>query len=76
MNSLQSKNIKIVWRRNAGDNEPTLDTYMWVNGKPTDNLISPCSGCYYVYFNNRQIGVADSLKEAKLMLLTAGGYEG
>ena len=66
---------KIVWKRDSGDHEETYDSYMWINGEPTENLVSPCSGVYFAYFNNKEIGMADSLKEAKEMILIAGGYK-
>lgn len=66
--------MKITWKRDSGDHQETYDSYMWINGKPTDNCISPCSGVYYAYLNNRQIGMADSAKEAKEMIMIAGGY--
>lgn len=62
--------LNIKWRKD-GD-----DTYMVVNGKETDNLVCHWSGIYSAYLNNKEIGMADTLKEAKEMILLAGGYLG
>ena len=66
--------MKITWKKDSGDHEETYDTYMWVDGKPTQNCVSPCSGIYFAYLNDREIGMADTCKEAKQMILEEGGY--
>ena len=57
------KNLK--WKRDYGDGEQTDDFVLWVNGKPTDNVISGWRGCWYGYINNQEIGMFESVKEAK-----------
>ena len=61
--------MKITWKRDG------LDLVMFVNGVETFNVISPASGYYAVYFNNELIGIADTIKEAKVMILICGGYK-
>lgn len=45
-------------------------------GLETNNMIFNDDGTYNVYFNSRTIGKARTLKEAKQMILLAGGYLG
>ena len=56
---------KKVWRKSYGDGECTDDSVLWINGKPTKNIVSPCSGCFFAYCDNKEIGVYDSRKNAK-----------
>lgn len=45
-------------------------------GLETNNMIFNDDGTYNAYFNSRTIGKARTLKEAKQMILLAGGYLG
>ena len=60
---------KISWRRNSGDDIETYDSYLWIDGEPTDHLVSQASGVYYGYINDKEFGMFDSLKEAKQAIL-------
>lgn len=69
------KKEKLVWKHDSGDHEETYDWYLWINGKPTENLISQWSGIYSYYEDGVEIGIADTLREAKQLLLEELGYE-
>lgn len=57
--------MKLNWKHNYGDNEPTYDWVLWINGKPTQHCISQTSGIFYCYIDDTQKYMAESLKEAK-----------
>lgn len=57
------------WKHDSGDHEETYDWYLWIDGKPTNHCISQASGVYYIYINNKERGMRDTLKEAKLQLI-------
>lgn len=61
--------MKKQWKRNYGDNEPTLDSVLWINGSPTTSSVSQYGGVYIAYANNKKIGMYDTLKEAKESIL-------
>lgn len=61
--------LRLAWKHNAGDGELTYDWYLWVNGKPTNHLISQWSGIYSYYEDGVEIGMTDTLKDAKSLLL-------
>ena len=63
---------KMRWRKKygeAGEEQETDDSVLWINGKATDNLVSPWSGVFSAYYHGIEIGVYDSRKEAKLAVL-------
>lgn len=70
-----SKKHDWSWKHNSGDNEPTLDWYLWFLGKPTNNLISQASGVYYCYINGEEKYMADSLNDAKEWILKRVGLQ-
>lgn len=57
------------WRKTYGDGFITDDYVLWVDGKPTDYVISPISGCYTAFEGNEEIGIYDSVKDAKAEIL-------
>lgn len=56
---------KSVWRKTYGDDELTDDYVLWIDGKPTDIVISPCSGCWFLMGGKEEIFIADTVKECK-----------
>ena len=63
------KKINLKWKRDYGDGVETDDTILWIDGKPTQNIVSQASGIYYTYINNKMVYMADSRKEAKEFIL-------
>lgn len=65
--------MKLNWKKSYGDGQYTIDTVLWIDGKPTDNVISPVSGYYSLYVNDERYGEADTISEAKETILKALG---
>ena len=58
--------IKKSWKRDYGDGYETDDTVLWINGKPTENIVSPLSSeCYFAYVEGIEVGMFSTRKEAK-----------
>ena len=60
---------KLTWRRDYGDEMETDDTVLWVNGKPTETIISPYGGCYVLYINGEEYQLCNTRAEAKEVAL-------
>lgn len=60
---------KKVWKCSYGNGEITDDSVLWINGKPTDNVVSGWAGCWFAYKDNEEIGVYPTKKEAKEAIL-------
>lgn len=60
---------KIVWKKDYGDGYETDDSVLWINGKPTKSFVSQNSGIFYAYVNDKEIAMADTRKEAKIIIL-------
>lgn len=56
---------KSVWRKTYGDGELTDDYVLWIDGEPTDVVISPLSGCWSLMNGKEEIYIADTVKECK-----------
>lgn len=60
---------KLKWKRDYGDNEPTYDSVLWIDNQPTQHSVCQSSGVYYVYLYGKRFALADSLQEAKNIIL-------
>lgn len=61
-----AKTKKNGWFRDYGDGYETDDTVLWVDGEPTENIVSPISSqCFYGYYEGTEIGVFPTRSEAK-----------
>lgn len=56
---------RLTWKNNYGDGSCTDDLVLWVDGKPTDTIISPCSGFNTIYIEGEEFQICDTKKEGK-----------
>lgn len=63
----------LKWKKDYGDGSYTEDTILWIDGEPTDNIISPSSGFYVVYVNGIKEYITDNRKDARDYILNALG---
>lgn len=68
----KTEKIKMAWKRDYGDGELTDDAVLWINGKPTDLVISGGEEGWFgvLYWGNKKLATADTRKELKTLLKT------
>ena len=58
----------LVWKKDYGTGEETDDSVLWVNGKPTDTVISGWNGCWFLMKGNTTLYTGATKKECKIAL--------
>ena len=56
---------KEVWKKSYGDGELTDDYVLWLNGKPTDIVISGWTSCYWLMQGRQRLYLGTTIKECK-----------
>lgn len=66
--------MSIKWKKDYGDGYETDDSVLWIDGNPTENIVSPCSGYFTAYVNGNEEYISDTRTDAKNYVLDALGY--
>lgn len=65
----KEKKVTLTWKRDYGDGMDTDDSVLWINGNPSNIIISGVDGgCLYLYINEKEMAIGETRKELKLML--------
>lgn len=64
----------LKWRKTYGDGDYTDDLVLWIDGKATNHVISQNSGYYVCYIDDVNSYITNSVRDAKLFILSSLGY--